>query len=60
MDEIESAMGETNEPETETESTTLEDSDKLSKIGSSYDLPLSDSDYESILRLLEAVEDLED
>jgi hypothetical protein len=57
MTEIEAAMGET---ETETESPVLEDSDKLSRIGSSYDLPLSDSDYESILRLLEAGQDLED
>lgn len=71
MSEIEAAMGEANEPsddnqdgqdsQTETESPdTLEDSDKLNRIGSSYDLPLSDSDYESILRLLEAGEDLED
>lgn len=53
-------MAETNEQKTEAESPyMLEDSDKILGIGSSIDLPLSDSDYESILRLLEAGEDLE-
>jgi hypothetical protein len=38
----------------------LEDSDKLVSIGSSIDLPLSDTEYESILKLLEMGEDLEE
>ena len=64
LDEDDLNMIESSQP-TQNESpnvpdTTLEDSDKITGIGGSLDLPMTPSDYETILGLLEMGEDLED
>ena len=65
LDEDDMAMIERMEPdEQDDEETTtvetVEDSDKLTGIGNALDMPLSSTEYDNILALLEAGEDLED